>query len=129
VQTIKFVDLARYQYILTNNKTKFGDFHALMPALFGKAAQDPDAYLKNLKNEPKELPGYAIPSPMAKVLVCSPGLQSRDAGGGDGRGLKKHQAVNRRRNFRHRVGESAGNVPAHQHAPPQHQRYEGRADH
>jgi len=47
--------LAKYQYILTNNKTRFGDFHALMPALFGKAAHDPDAYLKKLKNEAKEL--------------------------------------------------------------------------
>jgi hypothetical protein len=26
-----------------------------MPALCGKAAADPDAYLKNLKNEAKEL--------------------------------------------------------------------------
>ena len=55
VHTIKFVNLAKYQYILTNNKVKFGDFHALMPALFGKAAHDPDAYLKKLKNEAKEL--------------------------------------------------------------------------
>jgi hypothetical protein len=55
VHTIKFVNLAKYQYILTNNKTRFGDFHALMPALFGKAAHDPDAYLKALKNEAKEL--------------------------------------------------------------------------
>jgi hypothetical protein len=39
----EFVNLAKYQYILTNNKTKCGDFHALMPALFGKAAHDPDA--------------------------------------------------------------------------------------
>jgi hypothetical protein len=45
--------LAKYQYILTNNKTRFGDFHALMPALFGKAAHDPDAHLKALKNEAK----------------------------------------------------------------------------
>jgi hypothetical protein len=52
VHTIKFVNLAKYQYILTNNKIKFGDFYALMPALFGKAAHDPDAYLKN---EAKEL--------------------------------------------------------------------------
>jgi hypothetical protein len=43
VHTIKFVNLAKYQYVLTNNKIKFGDFHALMPALFGKAAHDPDA--------------------------------------------------------------------------------------
>jgi hypothetical protein len=55
VQTTKFVDLAKYQYILTNNKIRFGDFHALMPALFGKAAADPDAHLKALKNEAKEL--------------------------------------------------------------------------
>jgi hypothetical protein len=55
VHTIKFVNLAKYQYILTNNKIKFGDFHALMPALFGKAAHDPDSYLKALKNEAKEL--------------------------------------------------------------------------
>ena len=55
VHTIKFVCLAKYQYILTNSKVKFGDFHALMPALFGKAAHDPDAYLKKLKNEAKEL--------------------------------------------------------------------------
>jgi hypothetical protein len=55
VHTTKFVNLAKYQYILTNNKTRFGDFHALMPALFGKAAHDPDAHLKTLKNEAKEL--------------------------------------------------------------------------
>ena len=55
VHTTKFVNLAKYQYILTNNKVKFGDFHALMPAHFGKAAHDPDAYLKTLKNEAKEL--------------------------------------------------------------------------
>jgi hypothetical protein len=55
VHTIKFVNLAKYQYILTNNKIKFGDFHALMPVLFGKAAHDPDEYLKALKNEAKEL--------------------------------------------------------------------------
>jgi hypothetical protein len=55
VHTIKLVNLAKYQYILTNNKIKFGDVHALMPALFGKAAHDPDAYLKALKNEAKEL--------------------------------------------------------------------------
>jgi hypothetical protein len=32
VHTIKFVNLAKYQYVLTNtnNKTKFGDFRALM---------------------------------------------------------------------------------------------------
>ena len=55
VHTIKFANLAKYQYILTNNKIRFGDFHALMPALFGKAAHDPDAHLKTLKNEAKEL--------------------------------------------------------------------------
>jgi hypothetical protein len=60
VHTIKFVSLAKYQcistqYILTNNKIRFGDFHALVPALFGKAAHDPDAYLTALKNEAKEL--------------------------------------------------------------------------
>jgi hypothetical protein len=55
VHTIKFVNLAKYQYIFTNNKIKFGDFHALMPALFGKAAHDPDAHPKTLKNEAKEL--------------------------------------------------------------------------
>jgi hypothetical protein len=57
VHTTKFVNLAKYQYILTltNNKTRFGDFHALMPELFGKAAHDPGAHLKALKNEAKEL--------------------------------------------------------------------------
>jgi hypothetical protein len=32
VQTIKYVDLAKYQYAynLTNNKVQFGDFHALI---------------------------------------------------------------------------------------------------
>jgi hypothetical protein len=79
VHTIKFVNLAKYQYIPTNNKIKFGDFHALMPALFGKAAHGPDAYLKKLKNEAKELDMDGVTSPMARVLVCTPRLQSRDA--------------------------------------------------
>jgi hypothetical protein len=80
VHTTKFVNLAKYQYILTNNKIRFGDFHALMPARFGKAAHDdPDAYLKTLKNEAKELDAQSRAQCMAKVLVCTPRFQSRDA--------------------------------------------------
>jgi hypothetical protein len=79
VHTIKIANLAKYQYILTNNKAKFGDFHALMPALFGKAVHDPDAHLKKLKNEVKELDMESQASSMAKVLVFTPRLQSRDA--------------------------------------------------
>jgi hypothetical protein len=55
INTMKFVDLAKYGYILTNNKVAFGDFHALMSALYGKAASDPDAYMKWLKTEAKKL--------------------------------------------------------------------------
>jgi hypothetical protein len=77
VHTTKFVNLAKYQYILTNNKIRFGDFHVLMPALFGKDAY---AYLKTLRNEGKELDMKSQAQWMAKALVCSPGLlQSRDA--------------------------------------------------
>ena len=65
--------LAKYQYILTNNKTRFGDFHALMPALFGKAAHDPDAHLKALKNEAKELDMEFWSA------LCTPRFQSRGA--------------------------------------------------
>jgi hypothetical protein len=31
-------------------KVKFGDFHALMAALFGKTTSDPDAYVRALKD-------------------------------------------------------------------------------
>ena len=79
VHTIKFVNLAKYQYILTNNKIKFGDFHALMPALFGKAAHDPDAYLKTLKNE-------------AKDWTCSPRL--------NGQGSDLHSKISKQRCLR-----------------------------
>jgi hypothetical protein len=52
VQTIKYayVNLAKYQYVLTNNKVKFGDPRTLMPALYGKAAP-----VKALKTNAKEL--------------------------------------------------------------------------
>jgi hypothetical protein len=101
VHTTKFVSLSKYQYILTNNKNRFGDFHALMPALFGKAAHDPDpryAYLKTLKNEAKEL-RYAIPSPMAKALFCSPGLQAKQRCSKQRCSKKQTKPLTRRRNF------------------------------
>jgi hypothetical protein len=56
VRTIKYVSLFKYQYILTDNKAKFGYFHALMPALYlPKAAPYPDAHLKTPKTNAKEL--------------------------------------------------------------------------
>jgi hypothetical protein len=42
-----------------------------MPALFGKAAHDPDVDPKALKNEAKEL-DMQSQARMAKALVCSP---------------------------------------------------------
>jgi hypothetical protein len=67
VHTITFVYLAKYQYILTNNEIRFGDFHALMPALFGKAAHDPDAHLKALKNEARQGRSWTYMQPQARM--------------------------------------------------------------
>jgi hypothetical protein len=41
--------------LLTNAGVKFGDFHALMPALYGSATSDPDTHLNNLKKDVEDL--------------------------------------------------------------------------
>ena len=48
LHVLKYVDLKKYDYILTNEGVQFGDFHALMNALMGKAKRNPDGYLEDL---------------------------------------------------------------------------------
>jgi hypothetical protein len=75
-------------YLLTNAGVKFGDFHALMPALYGSATSDPDAYLKILKKDMKDL---TLPSQSSRPTIWAElqQLRSEMQAVKDDGGLKK----------------------------------------